>query len=212
MSDLDIHHLKAGTLMEVGNEGCAVLGLDILNFLIENNFRGETFASVPKLKTECQRQHKYIGEKQQIPCQTIRFEAQRVDDREGNDEEHIVHLTNRHGLCAVSNHAKDGEQTEHEARLDVEYLHQPEQQEHAGREEHKLDIVIATTAETIVDTIDEHPRNEQVKKEHQRHGDEVLAHTEKLGYRVHHIRNTVFCTETGSDTWIVLQKLQRRVG
>ncbi len=130
----------------------------------------------------------------------------------GNDEEHIVHLANRHRLCAVPDHTEDSEQTEHEARLDVENLHEPEQKEHAGGEEHELHIVIAATAVAVVDAVDEDPRNQQVKEEHERHRNQVLADTEPFCQRVHQIRDTVFCAKTGSDTWIILQKLQRGVG
>ena len=51
MSNLHIHHFQSGALMQVGNEGGTILGLDVLNLLVQDNLGGETFASVPLLKS-----------------------------------------------------------------------------------------------------------------------------------------------------------------
>ena len=157
VSDLDIQHLEAGTLFEVGDEGGTVLRLDVLDLLVEDDLRRDTFVAVPPFKAPCQCKHQYVSNKQQIPCQTISLETQRVNNRHGDDEEHIVHLADRHRFRTITDHTEDSKQTEHETRLDIQNLHQPQQQEHTAREQHKLHIVVAPTAVTIVDAIDERP-------------------------------------------------------
>ena len=212
MADLHIQHLQSRSLLQVGNERRAVLRFDVLYLLVEDDLSRFMLTSVPALEAPCHAYQYDVGDKQQIPCQTVRFETQRVDDRDCDDEEHIVHLADRHGLRAVTNHAEYGEQTEHETRLDIQNLHQPEQQEHAGREEHKLHVVIAPAAVTVINAVNQYPRHQQVEQEHQRHRDEVLAHSQPVGKGMHQVMNTVACAEARCDTRIVLQKLQRRVG
>ena len=125
MSYFDVKHLQSCALFEVSDEGRTVLRFDVLNLLIEDDLGRGTFAYLPSLESECHEKNDHVSKEQQVPRKTVRFETEGVDDRDSDDEEHIIHLADRHRLRAVAYHAEDGEQAQHEARLDVEDLHQP---------------------------------------------------------------------------------------
>ena len=159
MSDLHIGHVEPCAFFQVGDERCAVLRLDVFYLLIEDNLGRFMLAAVPELEAPSHADHDDVGDEQQVPSQAVGFEAQRVDYRHGDDEEHIVHLAHRYGLRTVTDHTEDGEQTEYKACLDVENLHQPQQQEHAAGEQHKLHIIVAAAAVTEIHTIEQNPRH-----------------------------------------------------
>ena len=47
MPDLYIDNLESCTFLQVRDEGSSVLGLDVFDFLVEDDLGRESFASVP---------------------------------------------------------------------------------------------------------------------------------------------------------------------
>ena len=90
-----------------------------------------------------------------------------IDDREGNEEEEIGHLSDGHTLCAIADDAEDGEESEGGADAHVARALQQEGDEHEDTdgEKDEGEIVVSSVTFGIVEEVNNYPSDEGIDSE-----------------------------------------------
>jgi len=180
-ADIDLGDLDTEALLEVGDEFRATLGGDELDAVVLYETRGA------RLDVELAEPHgcgdDQIGEDH---LEERHIHGDGIHQREGDDDEEIGHLTDRHRIGAVTHDGEDAEESDtHTHRglalhiLEHEY-HEEDDEEDGYGDEHEREVEVAAAALTVVQAIDDEPCEQAVDQQADEHHHKVIRQIEKI--------------------------------
>ena len=173
---LDLEHLHAQTLLEIGNEFRTSLWRDQVDAVVLNHARG-TGLDV-ELAEPDSHQEDGIGKKH---LEEGHVDRDGIDQREGYNHKEVGHLAYRHGIRAIAHDGEDAEESDtHTHRcLALQILehedHEEDDEEDGYGDEHKREVEVAAAALTIVQAVDDKPCEDDVDQQTDKHHQEVVG-------------------------------------
>ena len=175
-ADIDLDHLDAKALLEVGNELGAALRGDEFDAVVLHESRGAGL-DVELAEPYCQRDDG-IGEQH---LEDGHIDGDGIDEREGDDDEEIGHLADGHRIRAVTHDGEDTEESDADTHgglalqvFEYEY-HEEDDEEDGHRDEHEREVEVAPATLTVIQAVDDEPGEHDVDQQADEHHQEIVG-------------------------------------
>ena len=180
-ADFNLDDLHAQALLEIGNE--------LRTSLRRNEFDTVVLDQACRARLDMEFAKPYCHQEDRVGKEHLEeghIDRDRIDQREGDDDKEICHLADWHGIRTITHDGEDAEESDtHTHRgLALHILehenHEEDDEEDGHRDEHERKVEVATTALTVVQTVDNQPCERDVDQQTDKHHHKIIGQFKKF--------------------------------